>query len=223
MCIIIVKEVNTKLNKTELEASIKVAQKHNCHGAGFAVKKADSGLIHVSKGYLFHYELMLKSLYAYDIQEDDEVIVHLRFATSGKVNQINCHPFVVDEDLDTILLDEATVNLPVMAHNGTFYEFSDKKDSNSDTVNFVKDFLALPNVLDSIESIWDANPYLADNIIGNNRVSIMYPEANRQMLLLGDWNYIKKGSWVYSNYYHTNPYDGYRKPGVHNYSTGVYN
>lgn len=206
MCIIIAKEQGREYNEQELVDAIKIAEIHNSHGAGFSLKRAGETKILVSKGYLYYYQLMIDRLEALDIQKDDELIIHLRYATAGNVDKQNCHPFIVSTDLPTILEDEVTTDLPVMAHNGTFYEYSDSNSPNSDTVNFVKEFLGQAGVLDSIYTIEAYNEIRSEQMLGTNRLCVMFPD-DRPMMRIGDWNRLKKDDYcfVYSNYYHKFP------------------
>ena len=219
MCIIIAKEEGDRFDLKELKSSMQTASLHNCHGAGFAVKKANTGMVHLSKGYLFYYDLMLEALEQLDIQTEDEVMIHLRFATSGNINKQNCHPYVVSKEIQEIRKDELVTNTEVIvAHNGTFPEYVDPTSKVSDTVNFIQLFLAQSGVVEGMSNIYYADPNALDSMIGlNNRLCLMFPNE-QPMLRIGNWNKLKEGTFHYSNYYHSNAYNGYVKPGtiVHN-------
>jgi predicted glutamine amidotransferase len=213
MCIIIAKKRGVEYNKKELEEAIKVAKIHNSHGAGFAYKRGDSEEIYLSKGYLYYYDLMLDKLDALNIQQEDELIVHLRFATSGLVDDSNCHPFIVSSDLEEVLETETVTNKLVMAHNGTFYDYSYKDDDNSDTVNFILEFASIPNAINSLKVLKNIDKNLPYKILDGNRLCFMHPGKER-MVLFGDWNKLNKedAGFVYSNYYHMFP-DSHRAYG----------
>lgn len=206
MCIIIAKERGKKYNKKELESAIEIAKIHNSDGAGFAFKRGNSDSIYLSKGYLFYYGLMLNELDKLDIQPEDELIVHLRYATAGDVDAANCHPFVVSDNEDMIKQDEIEVNLPVMAHNGTFYEYSYTNDVNSDTVNFIKDFASGEGVLDGLASMWKSDPFMGRKLLDSNRICVIFP-GDKPMFKMGDWNRktTEDNCFIYSNYYHIYP------------------
>lgn len=211
MCIIMVKESGKHFNREELVDAIKVAQIHNKHGAGFAFKKGKSKTIYLSKGYLYYYDLLVDAIDNLNVQLEDELMVHLRYATAGKVNAANCHPFVVSQNPEEVTVDEIETTLPVMAHNGSFYDYSFKDDPNSDTVNFIEMFAAIPGAIESLETLnkidLEFKSDLVEKLIAKNRLCFMFP-GNKKMVRYGDWNqYVdtKKYSLKFSNYYHKYP------------------
>lgn len=206
MCIIIAKEKGKQYNEAELISAIDVAKIHNSDGAGFAFKRGNSETIYLSKGYLTYYENMLDRLRELNITEDDELIVHLRYATAGNVDSANCHPFVVSSNDELVKSDEIETNLPVMAHNGTFYDYSYTKDENSDTVNFIKEFASKEGVLDALATIKEASIDRITSLMDTNRICAIFP-GDKPMLRIGDWNKKNKedACFVYSNYYHIYP------------------
>jgi hypothetical protein len=227
MCIIIAKPAGQKFNMVELEKSVENAKKHNSHGGGYAIKREGETTIKLIKGFIYP-EIMLEHLELEDIKLNDEVMIHLRFSTSGLTNTANCHPFIVSTDIDEIVQDDVVTNKPVIAHNGTFINYSDAKSVHSDTVHFVKDFLAIDGTLTDIYNICCVDQDFIEASLGNNRLCIMFPDE-REMLLLGSWNVPEgkaKTSFFYSNYYYCNPYNGYVKPVANvshvNYGRGHY-
>jgi predicted glutamine amidotransferase len=219
MCIIITKPKGYNFDYAELEESLKQSRKHNSHGGGFALKRKNAQEIRVSKGYMYT-EILLEELDSLDIQSDDELIVHLRFSTAGIINATNCHPFVVSIDINEIINPEIVTKSAVMAHNGTFTNFQDKNSEYSDTVHFIKDFLALPNILDACYTFYDYEENSLNSMFGNNRIAVIFPD-DREMMMIGSWNIPEKKNktnFFYSNYYYCNPHNGYVKPHIHNVS-----
>ena len=43
-----------------------------------------------------------------------------------------------------------------------------------------------------------------------NRLGIMHPEVDKEMDTFGYWNQVKDNSLEYSNYYHIQPFEGYK-------------
>ena len=211
MCIIMAKESGKHFNREELVSAIKVAKIHNSHGAGFAFKRGNSPFIYLSKGYLYYYDLMLEKIDELDVQPEDELMIHLRFATAGSVNAANCHPYIVSKELSEITKDEEETTLPVMAHNGSFYDYTFKDDVNSDTVNFVSMFAAHENAINTLSVLKNIDlkegTSLLENVIQRNRLCFMFP-GDKKMVRYGDWNrYTDEETYslVYSNLYHKYP------------------
>lgn len=223
MCIIIAKKKGKTFDREELSKAVKVAQVHNSHGGGFALKRAGSEEIYLSKGYISYYEIMLERLDDLDIQDDDELIIHLRYATSGLINQENCHPFVVSENLSEVQETEIMTNKMVMAHNGTLSDWNYINDTNSDTVNFILEFASQYNAVNALLALRNIDNRLASKIIGENRLAFLRPKAD--MALLGNWFTMEEGkndTFVYSNLY-CRFEDSYRAYGGHNpHKTVVY-
>lgn len=145
------------------------------------------------------------------IQKDDELMVHMRYATAGETNVENCHPFIVSDNIKDILLDEVVVKgKAVVAHNGTFDYYVDKKSDYSDTIHYIKDYLSEEGVLESMRNIEYASYYQMHRLMGNNRLCLIYPDVDLDMDTFGDWNMRKKESLIYSNYYHIQPHNGYQ-------------
>lgn len=118
MCIILVKPANAVVTKNTL----KTCWENNSDGAGFMLNA--NGQVEVHRGFF-----TFKSFYkAYRREEqvysDSTFVVHMRVATSGNKNLVNCHPFPINEHLG-------------MAHNGVLPEFTDYTSDYSDTFHFV--------------------------------------------------------------------------------------
>lgn len=205
MCIIIAKQKGKAYNKQELIKAIKTAKIHNKHGAGFALKKADNpNQIILSKGYMFYYDIMLDRLDKENIQEEDELMIHLRYSTGGYINKANCHPYIVSDDIDEVKEDEMLTEKPVLSHNGTFWEHQYQNDINSDTVNFILEYASVPGVLDNLKFLKEVDSIKASNILGMNRICTLFPGEGEDMLIMGSWNKMEEdGDFIYSNFYHT--------------------
>lgn len=225
MCIIIAKEKGKKYNEQELIDAIEVAKIHNSDGAGFAFKKGNSETILISKGFLFYYEIMLERLAELDIQPEDELIVHLRYATSGNIDAENCHPFVVSSVPSILKETEAEVKEPVLAHNGTFYEYSYTNSEDSDTIHFIRELASKEGVLESLATLNKSIPFKMEDFLGSNRICVIFP-GDKSMLRMGEWNRLDNGDFEYSNFYHKYPdstraYGGkspHTKSNYHNYN-----
>ena len=90
---------------------------NNSHGAGFVF--AHKKRLHLRKGF-FKFEDFLKAYK--EMPDDAPCLIHFRLATGGKLNEANCHPFSVSNNL-------------AFAHNGVFFNVKDD-DNFSDTYYF---------------------------------------------------------------------------------------
>jgi len=215
MCIIIAKTKGRAFNIEELEQSVDKAKIHNCHGSGYAIKREGDTKIKLVKGFVYS-SILIEHLISEKIQENDEIMIHLRFSTSGIINTANCHPFIISNNIKEIILDEIETDKPVISHNGTFTGYVKKDSIYSDTVHYIQEFLAAENVLDSIYKLYDVDMDFVDSALGNNRLCVIFPD-DRDMMLLGMWNVPEKEkgektNFYYSNYYYCNPNNGYVKP-----------
>jgi len=207
MCIVIAKEAGVPFSQDELESAVNCAVKRNSHGSGYALKRAGSSEIKVAKGFLYS-EVLLEHIADLDVQDGDELMVHLRYATAGKKGTLGCHPYVVSEDDEVIQQDDAIItDNPVFSHNGTFYDFIERTSDFSDTYNLGKEFLAKEGVIESLILIRDTSPDVFKSIITFNKLAIMFPDADKPMELFGEF-ITTSGYFNYSNYYFENQYNG---------------
>lgn len=204
MCIIIAKEKGKELNIEELKKSVEVAAKRNSHGGGFAIKREGSNEIEISKGYYYASVLLQHLLAKDDIKPNDELIVHLRYATAGDKGPIGCHPYVMSQDDDVIHTTEGMISESLFAHNGTFHDFKKINSNLSDTYWFNKEFLGKPGAAEALITLRDTNEYILDNVITFNKLAIMFPD--KDMELLGE--FIETENFKYSNWYFNNPHSG---------------
>jgi len=195
MCLIIVKkegdDVTSFLNKSTIEAF----NLRNKDGLGFSIKRDNK--IYLSKGY-FKISNFLKAIKNFNVQKNDELIVHLRKVSVGDKSVINCHPYVCD--IDNITQEEGYSKYPVIAHNGTFREYSLMNKSNdTDTILKIKNELVKPNLLNLLYECYKIDPVYAERLIklDTNKLAIMFPE--KPILLLGKWVYEKEHQLWYSN------------------------
>jgi len=199
MCIIIAKHSETKLDKSFLLKGIEQSWNTNSHGAGYAIKSKESNTIWIDKGY-FDKDQFLSKMES-EIQDDDDFIIHLRLATSGNKDDINCHPFIISTNVKELETVEGHTKKAVIAHNGVISEFTDRKSDHSDTFRFVQYQL----------SMWIPKFYSSLlNNIGHNKFAVLDP---------------KKGLSVYGNfirergiYFSNGGYKKYSYPSVYGYS-----
>ena len=221
MCIIIAKKKGVPYNREELRQSLAVAAVRNEDGAGFVIKRATNKRgkysfsngdkkfpIFLSKGYfdtsedfVNDHSYFLNKIDKENIQDDDELIVHLRYTTSGMTTPTMCHPFCVPPRGQERFLDMVDLfcELPVFAHNGTFYKAMYTREHGSDSYlmakNYFSDFNALKDLLDFED---DQDNGVFKWFMEHNKLAFI--TAERDMVLLGE--FIEEGSYHYSNSYY---------------------
>ena len=128
MCVIIVKPKNVEIKYPDLWA----AWSYNPDGAGLAYY--DRGKIIVQKGFMEIDDFwnVLKKL------KNKKVVLHLRYATHGKVNKHQTHPFAIVDSVNGA--KSATDIQAALFHNGIVSNFGN--DQISDTIDFTVKVLA---------------------------------------------------------------------------------
>jgi len=180
MCVVIAKPKGVQISRKYLR---------NCYlsnpdGAGFMFVR-DKEIV-IQKGY-FSFELFWED-YKKAEQEytKSPFVIHFRIATSGGVNEFNCHPFKIDEQ-------------SAFAHNGIFYDLP-YTDELSDTQIFNNRIL---KTLPGDWTKWDGIKRLIQGFIKESNSKVVFLGNNKDIWICGeeegDWF---KGSW-YSNNSHT--------------------
>jgi hypothetical protein len=117
------------------------------------------------------------------------VLVHMRLATHGKINEANCHPFLIRDG------QTAVVHNGIISGTRNFSDDEDEKDKKSDT------WLFCEYVLDKLPERWYQHQGLlelvSDYLSGNKLILL---ESDGCWVIInprqGDWE--KDGNW-YSN------------------------
>ena len=193
MCLLIGQSTNSKVSNKKLGN----AWCKNNDGVGYAF--ANNGKIETKKFMEFK---PFKKSFNDDVAKygnESSFLIHFRFATHGKTDLSNVHPFSVNDDL-------------VFGHNGVIHEVdSDVKLSDTQVFNnlILKDLNSKFLKSDSIRA-------LISNFIGNSKLCFLDSNGNLDFINadLGHWDDAKK-IW-YSN-------DGYKKQKSVFVSGGAFN
>jgi len=143
MCIAI---LNTKVATLKKEA-LKNCWLNNGDGAG--ILYIDNGVMKTSKELMsfdVFYETYVQIKKSFG--KKNNILIHFRISTHGLVNESNCHPFLVDDNIGFI-------------HNGMIYNIEDSK-LHSDTYMFNENILK--NLKPGFEYKADIMDMLADFI-----------------------------------------------------------
>lgn len=181
MCLIIIKNKNQELVPTQMLSEV---WERNSDGAGIIYKRHDSNNYQMVKGLmtLAGLEDMIASL---KLTKKDFIAYHLRYATSGKIDQAATHPFVIHEDakhVNALSVNDSSKTMFVM-HNGVIHDLNDS-DKESDTQRFIMDYLAkLP-----AKSLYKDNVIksLVEKFIDGSRLLITH--GVHGAIIYGDWH-----------------------------------
>lgn len=195
MCVIIVADKGTSKTSELFYTYIRTGATTNDDGLGFAYRKEGENKIFLSKGY-FKVEELISDLTKSDLKDADELIVHCRIRTSGKVNDVNCHPFVISDKMDEIIMLNGETDKPVLAHNGGFSDYTYNSSDFSDTYHFTRQVMSIPEVYALLKRDQATFEQLFKPIINYNKIAILDPQTG--IKLIGYFT-IDANGWQYSN------------------------
>ena len=175
MCLAIYKPAGFSIPTEHLRAGFI----NNPHGAGFAYAK--DGVVVIRKGFFTSFEFL--AAYEKEVLPEMPVLVHFRWATHGKRNKFNCHPWPVCGG------EFAAV------HNGIINIQSTNK--KSDTGHFI-DLVLTPALEAFSDPSHPALKFMVEETVGShNKVVVMSGSGEVTIYneKSGEWN---GGVW-YSN------------------------
>lgn len=156
----------------------------NSHGAGYAYAK--NGQLFFSKGYTSSQQLCMKlrKMHADGLFDSSDLLVHLRYTSSGENSVANCHPFITGQY--------------AMIHNGTVSRYAHDK-VKSDT-SILADVLAgLPH--DHVKN--DAYVSIIEELLGNSKIALLGSDGTSYVYNRCLWDYTSPEKILYSNSYWT--------------------
>ncbi len=145
MCIIVAKPTGVNIPDTE---TLEQCFTSNRDGIGFSYcLPGDKPTI--SKGFV-NVAKLEKMMDAANITKEHNLIIHFRFATHGKKDQGNCHPFPLTANYEQMRWLDCLCEVAI-AHNGVFSNMP-VSEKHSDTMKFIGGILASPEVIENIDS-----------------------------------------------------------------------
>lgn len=177
MCLAIYKPKGVQVAKKYLRNGFD----SNEDGAGFAI--ARNGAIEIYKGY-FRFGDFWKAFKPF---QAEAAIIHFRWATHGKTNEDNCHPFSVCDGKFAII------------HNGILNIDCTENKERSDTWHFAE--MVLTPVLKALTLTDPALKYLVETSIGDgNKIVVLAADARCVIFneAAGEWHH---GAWFSNNGY----------------------
>lgn len=197
MCIISAFPSGTEKNNEKTRKFIENGFNCNGDGSGFMFKRHNEGTITINKGF-FNLGELLQAIENANLTVDDELVVHHRISTAGKVSKENCHPFVLSKSHSETAAVTITTNKLCLAHNGHFSHLSFYQDLDrdfSDTYAFSRYILSSPHLQKIMRHDEDLFDTLTENIIGHSKICILDP--NNPMFLYGD--FVEDDGYYHSN------------------------
>lgn len=186
MCLIAVKDKGKKLpDRKKLENGYD----NNSDGVGIAVLKPNKNLVYIKKDFKNFEEFYSWAVFNVDI--DDISIIHFRFATSGKTDVGNRHPFPITHNKQLLRKEELYTRY-VLAHNGVISDYSKDKGKFSDTQKFIMDIIADLKYKINALSVQK----LIKQYINGDRLAII-DATTRNLILIGDFE--EKDGILWSN------------------------
>lgn len=182
MCIIAIQPLGVKIK----ESTLRNCWNANKDGAG--IMYVENGKLIVNKVMTSFEEFMKIKRHADKMQSN--IVMHFRIATSGGINERNCHPFKVNNDL-------------YFCHNGILDIDVPLNSNINDTQIFNNSFMkGLPNNFVQNDSIMN----LIEYTIGN-RNKFVFMDSSGQFYILnenaGTW---ENGAWYSNSSYKSSPY-----------------
>ncbi len=195
MCLISVLGKTKEKNTEEVFKFIRNGASCNGDGSGIMWKRNGENIINISKGY-FDIEELIEKIKILDLTVDDELVVHHRIGTSGRVSAENTHPFIITTDESESLETETITINPCMVHNGIFSNIGAYERLNpmlSDTYAFSR--YIMPNLLGILNQSKSVFKEMTSNIVGFDKICILHPDKDLELI----------GNFIESNgYYHSN-------------------
>ena len=197
MCLISVCPKGTSKNSDYVYKFIKSGMDSNKSGSGYMFKRNNDNKITLRKGF-FDYDELIASLKNDNLNDNDELVIHHRIPTSGNKNDLNCHPFVISDKHEEVIMTNGETDKPCLAHNGIFRGISRYEALNndfSDTYAFTRYVMGNKNVFNLFLTDIDLFSALTKDIVGSDKLALLFP--NRDLILYG--NYIEDDGYFHSN------------------------
>ena len=122
---------------------------------------------------------------------NSKVIIHLRYATRGAINQANCHPFSTN---DSLLFHNGTISS--LGANTRTYTSEDSTSDSLELANLLSDCI--------YNSITDIAP-LIQNLIGDTINRLVVLESDGKCVFFNKHLGVTEDGIWYSNEYHIKP------------------
>jgi len=191
MCIIVAKKSGVELpSKFVLETCFLA----NPHGVGFMYN--NKGRVIIEKGFMDFYEF-----YERLIEIDNRIdlsskglVIHFRIATSGLIDQGNCHPYPITKA--NKFLRSTFISCPIaMAHNGIILKYHKKNSQLNDTQLFIKNDVY--TIIKKYSLMFYKDERILSYLLKISNSKLAFLDQNGQMTLIG--KFVNDEGIYYSN------------------------
>lgn len=145
MCIIVAKPAGVAIPSEKTFESCFTSNKDGI-GISYA-RQGERPVIH--KGFA-NVKKLMRVLDISNITPEHNLVVHFRFATHGKKDQGNCHPFPLCSSFEDMRLLHCSADCTI-AHNGVFSGMP-QSEKFSDTMKFIGGILSSNEVMQNLDS-----------------------------------------------------------------------
>lgn len=145
MCIIVAKPAGAEIPNEKIFDN---CFESNKDGIGISYALPDHKPT-IAKGFA-NVKKLMRILKICNVTKEHNLVVHFRFATHGKKDQGNCHPFPLTSSFEEMRYLSCSCDTSI-AHNGVFSGF-DRNENHSDTMKFIGGILAQPEIIENLES-----------------------------------------------------------------------
>lgn len=211
MCIIIALPELSKIQKEIDYKLLEYSWSSNPDGAGFSYVEdvgTEQAKVVIKKGWFKLKHFMKQFDTDRQNNPDSKFMIHFRYATKGKVNASNCHPFYVVK------------NEISLSHNGTIYDV-DSSDEHSDSKKIAELMKTLYD--DDIPLDSPVMSLLIEKFIGTSKIVLLrrdntfhfYNKQNGEQVddIWYSNSYYKSKRIVTTQYHQNNIYNSYKKCG----------
>ncbi|MFH1001923.1 MAG: hypothetical protein V1759_01575 [bacterium] len=189
MCVIVIKKSDIELPDKDI---LKNCFDSNKDGCGFTYTK--EGLNYLYKGF-FDFKSFYDQI-TEKVKKEYPCIIHFRIATAGKVDEGNCHPFPLTNNVNILRKLEIITSKMFVAHNGIIqhsnYSYHHKL---SDTQEFIQKILSDKAIYDNLYDSRIIQELLINYAGESNKFAFLH--SQKGILLLGKFEKYK--DWYFSN------------------------
>ena len=168
----------------------------------FKSNKDGFGLMYVKNDRIIHEKILpkkfkdIKKLYNKHKNNCDEIALHFRFKTQGKINIMNTHPYKVlnhkNSDRELYLM-----------HNGPLLPIPLIENDKSDTYNFIKYYFR--NILKENINLLDNKEFIEsiNEFIGTDKLLILDSKTKKFTIFNELEGYYENNTWYSNSYFKT--------------------
>ncbi len=193
MCLISYAPEGKDKYSEEFINAVKNGATNNKDGYGYMYWLPDGNKIYFNKKFLSIDNLLIE-LKEKNLPIESKLAIHSRTGNKGLKDTFNAHPFTVSDEISDLYEIEGSTQKPTLVHNGTFF-ISGNTNIHSDTYNFIKGFLSVPEITGLLKRDKQKFMEIFDVKMGTNKLVVFYPDG--QSVVIG--NFLEDNGYFHSN------------------------